>query len=360
VRILAIDVGVGTKDILIYDCSLRAENCVKLVLPSPSRVFANEIKRATSRGHDLFIDGFTIGGGYLKQALKEHIAVGRNTWMTEQAAFSLRNSLDDVAAMGITIISEAPPGVQTVHLHLSELDLPSLDKFLQTAGISLNTIDAIAVAVQDHGQYSRGQKHRQSRMDSMKAVLERNRDLFSLAFTPDEIPQGNLRMQSVALECAQGLPGAPCYIMDTAPAALAGCLADPVVKSAAQERPALLINVGNGHTMAAILTGTEITALFEHHTIMLSDSKLHSYLKQFVQGVLTQEAVLNDGGHGVFYLEQSPGLDALSVVAVTGPNRWRMGSRLGKRRVLTAMPAGDVMMSGPVGLVAAVKRRLAE
>ena len=34
-RILAIDVGTGTQDIMIYDTTKELENAIKLVLPSP-------------------------------------------------------------------------------------------------------------------------------------------------------------------------------------------------------------------------------------------------------------------------------------------------------------------------------------
>ena len=34
-RILAIDVGTGTQDIMIYDSEKELENAIKLVLPSP-------------------------------------------------------------------------------------------------------------------------------------------------------------------------------------------------------------------------------------------------------------------------------------------------------------------------------------
>ncbi len=54
-------------------------------------------------------------------------------------------------------------------------------------------------------------------------------------------------------------------------------------------------------------------------------------------------------GHGLFYLEEPPGFDRIDLVAVTGPNRSLMrGSGL---EVYYPSPGGDMMMTGPMGLV---------
>ena len=39
-RLLAIDVGAGTQDILLFESRKPIENCVKLVLPSMSAIVA--------------------------------------------------------------------------------------------------------------------------------------------------------------------------------------------------------------------------------------------------------------------------------------------------------------------------------
>ena len=57
----------------------------------------------------------------------------------------------------------------------------------------------------------------------------------------------------------------------------------------------------------------------------------------------------------MFYLKKPPGFSKLKKVVVTGPNR----KILAKSNISVhfATPAGDVMMSGPIGLVEATKRR---
>jgi uncharacterized protein (DUF1786 family) len=66
-----------TEDILLYDDQKKSvENCVKMVLPSPSQVFVAKGREATRLCKDLFIKGDIIGGGAFSFALREHIEKG--------------------------------------------------------------------------------------------------------------------------------------------------------------------------------------------------------------------------------------------------------------------------------------------
>ena len=107
-KILAIDIGAGTQDILLYDDSKNIENCIKLVLPSPHLLFAAKVNEATHRRQDLFIKGDIIGGGAFTVALKHHVEKGCRVCMTEKAAYTVRNSLDEVKALGIEIVQAQP------------------------------------------------------------------------------------------------------------------------------------------------------------------------------------------------------------------------------------------------------------
>src|SRR5712691_11885317 len=61
-RILAADVGTGTQDILLFESGKTIENNFKMVMPSPTVIVANRIKRATERGQPLLLTGVTMGG----------------------------------------------------------------------------------------------------------------------------------------------------------------------------------------------------------------------------------------------------------------------------------------------------------
>ena len=53
-KILALDIGTGTEDILLYDDEKEnVENGIKIVLPSPSQIFASKIREATQLRRDV-------------------------------------------------------------------------------------------------------------------------------------------------------------------------------------------------------------------------------------------------------------------------------------------------------------------
>ena len=60
-RILAIDIGAGTQDILLFEEDASIENSVQLVLPSPTVQVARQIRRATDEGHDIYLTGGNDG-----------------------------------------------------------------------------------------------------------------------------------------------------------------------------------------------------------------------------------------------------------------------------------------------------------
>lgn len=75
----------------------------------------------------------------------------------------------------------------------------------------------------------------------------------------------------------------------------------------------------------------------------------------FADGRLSDEEVFKDEGHGLFFLEQPPSFSKVEKVIATGPNRNILAET--DFSVHFAAPAGDVMMTGPNGLVEATKRK---
>ena len=53
-RILAIDIGAGTMDVLLYDPAQPMENAVQLVLPSATAIAGRKIAAAREAGRDVF------------------------------------------------------------------------------------------------------------------------------------------------------------------------------------------------------------------------------------------------------------------------------------------------------------------
>ena len=354
-KILAIDIGAGTQDILLYDSERQLENCIKLVLPSPSPLLAARIDALADVGKDLFVRGRTIGGGSLSRAVKRAHSSGRRVYMTTPAAYIMRNNLEDVIRLGVEIRDEPPPGFTGEVVESAELDLDPLRKLLSSVGESLDPLDAVAVAVQDHGAYDAGESNRKTRLSHMRCRLEENADPLALSYLASEVPEVFPRMVSAAEHLREQLPRAPILIMDTAPAAAAGCLADVRVAEKAGGNP-LLINAGNGHTLACLMGGGKVVAVLEHHTKLLEPLPFASYLETFCRGEARDDDEYMASGHGLFYIGEPPGMENLDMIAITGPNRGLLeGSRL---EFHYPSPGGDMMMTGPMGLVRAVQKRL--
>lgn len=353
-KILAIDIGAGTEDVLLYDDEKRSvENCIKMVLPSPCQIFAAKVREATFQCKHLFVKGDTIGGGLFSYALKRHIDAGFEVYMTEDAAYTVRNNLDQVKEMGIEIVPESgPENFEGETIVLEEVNINKLREFLKFFGESFLDTDFVAVAVQDHGVFPEEMTNRQFRIKKIRELLEKNPKPEAFAFKENEIPSCYPRMKSAVQASKRQLPSTQLLVMDTSPDAILGCLMDPAIEDA---NPILAVNVGNGHTMAAIISNGEVTAVLEHHTRLLNPKKMEKLLKDFADGNLSNEKVFSDDGHGMFYLKKPPSYSKIEKTVVTGPNRKILAET--NLKVHFATPAGDVMMAGPIGLVEATKRR---
>jgi len=341
-KILAIDIGAGTQDILLFDSEKKIENCTSLVLPTPSKFLAERLKKVDG---DVYIYGDTIGGGSLTTAIQRHIRKGYRVVMEESAAYSIRNDLEEVKSMGIEV-SKRPGSGSFREMEIKEVDLPLFEGFLSQVGEDFN-IDRIAVAVQDHGVSPRGVSDRAFRFENMEALLRKDNRPEAFHFLEDSIPPYCLRMRS-AVKAVRKNSSAPVVVMDTSFSAILGSMEEA-------RGPSLIVNVGNGHTIAALLIGKRIEGLYEHHTHELTPEKLESDLRLFARGELSKEKVFKENGHGVVTLKPYPGE---VPVVVTGPNRDLFrGSSL---KFTYAAPGGNTMMTGPMGLIKAARYRIGD
>jgi uncharacterized protein (DUF1786 family) len=338
-KILAIDIGAGTQDILLFDPQKKTENCISLVLPTPSKFFAEKLKTIESH---VYIHGDTVGGGSLGRAILRHIQKGYRVVMEESAAYSIRNDLDEVKSMGI----EVGRRLETNHfqeLEIQEVDLSLLEQFLSNFGEDLK-VDVIAIAVQDHGVSPKGVSDRTFRFENMERMLRKDNRPEAFHFLENSIPEYYLRMKSAVAAVKRTL-SIPVLVMDTCFSAILGCL-DKVIG------PSLVVNVGNGHTIAALLLERKIEGLYEHHTHELTPKKLESDLRLLIRGELSGKKVFEENGHGAITLK--PFYGEVSVI-VTGPNRDIF--RGTSFKFICAAPGGNTMMTGPMGLVKAVQFR---
>ncbi len=337
-RILAIDVGAGTQDVLLWEAGQPAENAVKLVLPSWTTVLARQIEAATRAARPVFLTGNLMGGGPLVGAAKRHLRAGFPVYVTPRAALTIRDNLDQVREQGYTIV-EGPPDVPgLVTLRTRDVSLDALRTALAPFGVTLP--ETVAVAVQDHG-YCPTDSNRKFRFQLWREFVAAGGHLLDLVYR--EPPACYTRMLAVQ----QDAPGA--ILMDTGPAAVWGMLQDEHV-AAHRAEGLVAVNVGNLHTLAVLLRGERILGLFEHHTVLMTPDKLARLVERLRDGSLTDADVFDDEGHGaVIHPDYAPG-DGFRFVAVTGPRR-HLAADLG---YYFAAPHGDMMLTGCFGLVAAV------
>ena len=341
-KILTVDVGVGTQDIMLYDSEQSIENSAKLVMPSPTKIIANKIRKYKE---DLFITGETMGGGPINRAIQDHIAKGYKVFMTENAARTVRDNLDYVKSLGIHIIS---PEEEKEYENLKKIELKDVDLIAIKDALSKFDVDSdfdfLGIAVQDHG-YMEGMGDRNFRFMKIKEIMDKPKSPEEFAYfgrAPDYFTRINAVFRTFNEYNT--------VVMDSKFASVCGATCDRYVKTLDKF---IVMDIGNGHTLAAAFEGGKIHGVFEHHTSSLTPEKIEKYVNKLADGTITHEEIHSDHGHGAWSLEAIGDFEA---VIATGPRRKILEET--DFNVHYAAPAGDVMMTGPVGLIKAIKSNL--
>ncbi len=333
--LLALDVGGGTQDLLIWEAGQTLENAVKMVLPAPTQVLARRLRRLTAQGRPIFLKGRLMGGGAVTQAVRGHLAQGLPVYASPTAAFTFSDRLELVEQWGVILTETAPPEAVTVSL--GDVDLDGWRTLLQSFEVPWPS--HFAVAVQDHGFHPEG-SNRRGRFQYWEDFLNYQGRLQDLALRSP--PPHFTRMLAVA----ETLPGA--LLMDTCAAGVRGALLDPQALKR-QEEGLMVVNLGNAHTFAALVQTDRLWGIYEHHTGLLTQAKLFSQLARFQSGDLTNDEVFADNGHGCAYAPGYRRGRPFNFTVITGPRRRLAQGWDG----VWAAPFGDMMLTGCFGLVAA-------
>lgn len=350
-QILTVDIGTGTQDILLFDSERTPENCLKLIVPSPTLLLAQSVRSATAARAPLLITGVLMGGGPVSWAVEAHRRAGLPVFATADAARTFNDDLDAVQReLGIEIVE---PGAaerlayraDVARAEFRDFDFGAIRQAFAAFGVELRP-DALALAVFDHGAAPPDISDRLFRMNYLADRLRRDARLSSLAFRAADIPAEMTRLQALAAT-ALTQASAPVYVMDTAPAAVLGALDDPVV---AEQTAPIIVNVGNFHTLAFQFHEGRFLRLFEHHTGEVNPQTLTAWLRALADGSITHEGVFADHGHGALVLDGRP--LPLQHVAVVGPRRSLL--RNAGLPVHYAVPHGDQMLTGCYGLLHAI------
>jgi uncharacterized protein (DUF1786 family) len=372
-RVLAVDVGLGTADILLTLPGEPLENAVRLVVPSRTQVVAREIAAATAAGATVVFHGPVMGGGASGAAMKRHLAAGLRFVAGESAALTFADDLERVRARGVEVVSDAEAAAMAaeaaddrlsaggpVDVRSGDLDPDGLRAVLERLGVDPRC-DAVCVAAQDHG-FSPDGSNRAFRFGLWEEVVAGCRPLAALFFERAAIPPALTRLRAAA-DLAAELTDGPVLAADTGPAALYGALPDGA-------GDAVIVNVGNGHVVCAVARDGRLAGVFEHHTARLDGPGLETRLRRFFAGELTSAMVREDGGHGAVLAAgtldgtglhgeldggRATGISAAAPIIVTGPRRDLLrGSGL---PLEFAAPHGDMMLTGCYGLLRALRER---
>lgn len=340
-KILAIDIGSRTQDIILYDTSKEIENSIKLVLPSPHMLISQKISEIEN---DIYFDGEIIGGGKIKQSILKHIEKGYSVVMEPHCARTIRDDINQVKSYGIDIVDKKIDYSGYTKITLSEVNISKLSNFLFSYDLNFD-FDKIAIAVQDHG-FDENKSDRDFRFCKIreKLISPINPKNFLLS----TIPIYYTRMKSIENSIKKENIDSELYIMDTKFASICGMVYDNFSK---KFNNYIVVDIGNGHTMAASIKNGKIQGLFEHHTSNLTGEKLEKYIIKLSNNTLSNNEIYSDHGHGAHVLNP---ISNIEKVIVTGPKRDLIKNTNLDYHFIT--PGGDVMMTGVYGLIKAVEK----
>src|SRR2546427_11283617 len=115
-RILAIDIGAGTMDVLLYDPTQPMENAVQLVLPSATAIAGKRIAAAREARRDVFLHGNLMGGYHTTNAVWRHLEAGLRVYAPARAAGPGHDDPDMLRSRGIVLTGDAPESALAIAL----------------------------------------------------------------------------------------------------------------------------------------------------------------------------------------------------------------------------------------------------
>ncbi|RJQ65635.1 MAG: pyruvate formate-lyase activating enzyme [Desulfobacteraceae bacterium] len=348
-QLLMIDIGAGTLDLLYYNA--RSGEHFKAVAPSPVRHIAQQIEATTG---PLAVTGVEMGGGPVTDALRRRAQVCEVV-ISPSAAATLHHDPQRVRSWGITIADER----QVEHLSaeprftavcLGDVQPGRIGRVLEGLGLPMS-FAAVALCAQDHGVAPPGVSHLDFRHHLYKEMLDRDPTPYNLLFRGDAVPEAFSRLRSMALAARQ-LNAREVYVMDSGMAAMAGASQDAQANG---RTPVIVLDIATSHTVIAVLEAGQVAAYVEYHTRDITGERLEKLIVDLAEGRLQHEQILAEGGHGA-YMRRKIGFANIQAIIVTGPKRRLMaGTRL---PVTWGAPWGDNMMTGTVGLLECLRRRL--
>lgn len=331
--VLCLDVGSGTQDALLARPGLEPENWARFVLPSPAQLIAQRVRELTKLKKPIWLHGGNMGGGFTR-ALQEHMAAGLPAAATLAASAAIHDSPERVRAMGIRMEENAPPGF--VPVFLTDYDPAFWQGLLRMSGLPLPHV--VAVSAQDHGVHEQG--NRVARMEHWRGLLRASSHPEDWLYTQPPAPLTRL----AAIRAVSGGP-----VADSGTSIILGALTMPEVVDRSFREGITIVNVGNGHTVAALVHKACVVGIYEHHTGMRTLEELLHDLQEFRLGWLPDEEVRATGGHGTAFVDVPEEAGGFVPTFILGPKRETLR---GHGQFIA--PHGDMMLAGCYGLLRAL------
>ncbi len=347
-RYLMLDIGAGTLDLLYVDSDHDLH--YKAVVRSPVRVLADEIRQIAG---DLVVTGGEMGGGPVSQTLIQR-ARSANVVMSTTAAATIHHDVRRVMAHGIRVMNPDDAGALTSstgygHIRTADIQPERIQRLVEGFGVPF-AFDVVAVCAQDHGAAPPGISHLDFRHRLFTNALETDPVPQALLYRSDEVPASLNRLTTLARDAA-ALPTHRVYVMDSGMAAILGASRDSLTGGLSR---ILVLDIATSHTVGAALESGVLCGFFEYHTKDITVSRLDTLLRDLPDGKLTHKQMLAEGGHGA-YNRRAFGYDRIERIVATGPRRSLVAAST--LPMTLGAPWGDNMMTGTVGLLAAVRMR---
>ena len=346
-RILAIDIGAGTMDLLYYDT--KKEIHYKAVVKSPVLSAGEKAEDVD----DILVLGTEMGGGSFASVLKKR-AQHTQVIMSNSSSATIHQDTERVRSFGIQVIED----LDAEELRLSneynvlmsrDLEISRLKTIISGFGVDFS-FDIVGICAQDHGFAPEGLSHLDFRHNGFKAILDLDPRPQALLYESGEIPENMHRLQSIA-NSAASIPSDEIYVMDSGMAAILGAVMD---KHARNKDRCIVMDVATSHTVGAALEQGQICGFFEYHTRDITCKKIDLLLRQLADGIIDHKKILSEGGHGA-YMRKHFGFDNTEIIVATGPRRKLLENST--LDIHYGAPLGDNMMTGTTGLVEAIRRR---
>ena len=238
-----------------------------------------------------------MGGGAVTMAMKAHLAAGYAFVATESAAASFADDLDKVRALGARVVGEGAadevlrrlPAGAAAEVASGDLDAAALTGALRLLGVE-PAFAAVAVAVQDHG-FAPGSSNRVLRFSLWEQAVAERRLIGDLFYDTAAVPAALTRLRAAA-DAAAALAG------ESAGAGGRHRAGGALRRAPDGVADAVLVNIGNGHTVCLLSLEGRVAGVFEHHTSCLDGPGLELLLRRWLAGDLESDEVRADHGHG--------------------------------------------------------------